>query len=69
MSLEYLTLSDLETGEDVAAHADVDPSRGAMLSGTHSNWTAIPLTDLRPHSMAGAIRNGKTRLIDNVLLK
>jgi len=49
VSLEYLTLSDLETGYDIELPSNIDESHGAMLSG--------------------AIRNGQTRLIDNVLLR
>ncbi|KJR87969.1 pantoate--beta-alanine ligase [Sporothrix schenckii 1099-18] len=64
--IDYLSLSDADTMEELAADQRIDPARGAILSGA---VRMLPVEDPQPGEDLGHSGGPLVRLIDNIIIQ
>ncbi|KIH92309.1 pantoate--beta-alanine ligase [Sporothrix brasiliensis 5110] len=64
--IDYLSLSDADTMEELAADQRIDPTRGAILSGA---VRMLPVEDPQPGEDLGHSGGPLVRLIDNIIIQ
>ncbi|CAK7226293.1 pantoate-beta-alanine ligase [Sporothrix bragantina] len=64
--IDYISLSEADTMEELAAGQTIDPTRGAILSGA---VRMLPVEEPQPGEDLGHSNGPLVRLIDNIILK